>query len=256
MTRAFKIVLLLLTLAAPARASDIGIVIMHGLQGSPGSAVTGRFESAMKANGYAIQTPEMCWSEKRLFDTDFLGCLRDIDAAVAKLQGAGARRIVIAGQSLGGNAALSYAALHPGVAGVIALAPAGNAAGLASNPQVQPSIAQARQMVAGGHANDRAHFTTTNNGKPVPVDTTAAIFLSFTDPQGPAAFSRLLFRVSAPVLWVAGNADQTQRNADAQFAVLPPNPLNRMEHVTAAHLETPAAAVPAALEWLKTLPAR
>ena len=42
------------------------------------------------------------------------------------------------------------------------------------------------------------------------VYTTAAIFLSFHDIQGPAVFPRSLPKVTEPVLWVAGDADRSQ----------------------------------------------
>src|SRR5690242_4523838 len=100
----------------------------------PGAMVTARFEAALKAAGYLVQAPEMCWSRNRIYDARFPDCLRDIDAAIARLRAADARRIVVAGQSEGGNAALTYAASHPDLAGVIAMAPAGNPAMLARNP--------------------------------------------------------------------------------------------------------------------------
>jgi len=240
--------------AGPARAAtDIGVVVLHGTQGMPGTVVTARFEAALRSAGYLVQAPEMCWSRNRIYDAAFPDCQRDIDAAIAKLQAAGARRIVVAGQSEGGNAALNYAASHGGLAGVIALAPAGNPFALAHNPRVQQSVALAQQMAAGGHGNDRASFTNSNNGNDFSVNTTAAIFLSFTDPQGPAAFPRILPKVVVPVLWVAGDADRSQTNADAQFATLPANARNRLVHVGGPHLGTPDAAVGPALEWLKQL---
>jgi pimeloyl-ACP methyl ester carboxylesterase len=235
-------------------ASDIGVVVLHGTQGMPGTIVTSRFERALKDAGYGVQAPEMCWSRNRIYDAPFLDCLRDIDAAAAKLRAAGARRIVIAGQSEGGNAALTYASSHPDIAGVIAFAPAGNPAGLGRNPRVQQSVSQAQQMVANGHGNDRVSFTNLNNGNEFSVYTTPTIFLSFTDPQGPAVFPRNLPRVTVPVLWVAGDADRSQANADAQFATLPANRLSRMVHVGGPHLGTPEAGTGPALEWLKALP--
>jgi pimeloyl-ACP methyl ester carboxylesterase len=237
-------------------ASDIGVVVLHGTQGMPGNIVTSRFEAALKNAGYAVQAPEMCWSRNRIYDAPFPDCLRDIDAAAMKLRSAGAHRIVIAGQSEGGNAALTYASSHPDIAGVIALAPAGNPIGLVRDPRVQDSMTRAQQMVANGHGNDRANFTSTNNGNDFSVNTTAAIFLSFTDPKGPAVFPRNLPKITVPVLWVAGDADRSQANADTWFATLPANSLNRMEHVSARHLGTPDAGIGAALAWLKMLPAR
>src|ERR1700759_851823 len=86
--------------AAPGRAAaaDIGVVVLHGTQGMPGATVTARFEAALKAAGYLGQAPEMCWSRTRIYDAAYPDCLRDIDAAIARLRAAGARRIVMAGR--------------------------------------------------------------------------------------------------------------------------------------------------------------
>lgn len=237
-----------------ARAnSDIGVVVLHGTQGRPGSRADIGFESALKSAGYAVATPEMCWSRDRIYDAPYAECLREIDTAIAKLRAAGANRIVLAGQSMGGNAVLSYAAAHPGLAGVIAMAPASDPRLLNRNPSVRQSVDKAKAMVAAGHGNDRASFTSNNNGRAFSVTTTAAIFLSFVDPDGPAVFARILPKVTEPVLWVAGTADQTQSDADAEFASLPANKLNRMVHFNGPHLGTPDAAVAPALEWLRGL---
>nr|WP_294546435.1 hypothetical protein [uncultured Rhodopila sp.] len=52
---------------------------------------------------------------------------------------------------------------------------------------------------------------------------------------------------------LAGDANRTQANADAQFATLPANQRNRLVHVAGPHPATPDAAVVPALEWLKPL---
>ena len=91
----------------------------------------------------------------RIYDAAFPDCLRDIDTAISALHASGARRIVLAGQSLGGLAALVYSVQHPDLAGVIALAPAGAPSRLARNPRVAQSIAKARQMLAAGQGGQR-----------------------------------------------------------------------------------------------------
>jgi hypothetical protein len=56
-----------------------------------------------------------------------------------------------------------------------------------------------------------------------------------------------------PLLWVAGTADPSQTRAQAEFAQVPVNPLNRFVMVSAAHLGTPDAARDAVLAWLPML---
>lgn len=242
---------------APAHArSDIGVVVLHGKQGTGGDRTTAPFLRALTNAGYAVQAPTMCWSGSRIYDMAFPDCLREIDTAVAALRAAGARRIVVAGQSLGGLAALVYGAQHPELAGVVGLAPAGQPAALVRNRQVAQSLAQARQMLAAGQGAQRSSLTDANNGATFTVFTTPAIFVSFLDPDGPANLGGVLSQVRVPVIWVAGSLDRTQDQAQALFARIPANPLNRFVSVTSTHLGTPAAGADAVLEWLKTLPAQ
>ena len=254
--RTVAIVLLLcLTNIIAARAADVaGVVVIHGLQGKPGSMVTARLEQSLRSAGYQVETPQMCWSQYRVYDATFTDCQRDIDAAMEKLRAAGAKPIIVVGMSLGGNAAFSYVQTHPAVAGIVALAPAGDAAKPPRDPAVQQSVAQAAQMVASGHGAEKAQFNN-RNGTVFTVYTTADIFFSFTDPNGPAAFSRHLGQVKVPVLWVAGDADGSQATADTDFTKLPPNKLNRLIHVSSNHLGTPDAAVDQTLAWISQLSA-
>ena len=53
--------------ALPASAAGpIGVVLLHGKTGMPGAM--GKLAAALGAAGYAVETPEMCWSKKRIFD--------------------------------------------------------------------------------------------------------------------------------------------------------------------------------------------
>jgi hypothetical protein len=95
------VVLALVPAAGLARASahEAGVVVLHGTQGMPGTMVTARFEAALRAAGYLVQAPAMCWSRNRIHDAPSPDGLRDIDSAIARLRAAGARRIAVAGQS-------------------------------------------------------------------------------------------------------------------------------------------------------------
>jgi pimeloyl-ACP methyl ester carboxylesterase len=258
LTIALAFVSIFAATSVPSRAgSDIGIVVLHGKQGTGGGdRTTAPFLQALRGAGYTTQAPTMCWSRSRMYDATWPDCVREIDTAVAALRAAGARRIVVAGMSQGGNAAITYGAQHPELAGVIALAPAGQPKQLVNAPGVGQSIATARQMVAAGQGGQRTSFTDANNGKTFSVTTTPAIYLSIVEPGGPADFPLVLPQLREPIIWVAGTEDPTQRNAAALFAQLPANRLNRFVQVSSAHLQTPAVGAGAVLEWLATLPAQ
>jgi pimeloyl-ACP methyl ester carboxylesterase len=195
----------------------------------------------------------MCWSKRRNYDRPLLDCLAEIDAASARLTARGARKIVVAGMSQGGDAALVYASRHPAIAGVVALAPAAAPEQLNNRPEIAQSVAQARALVAAGRGNETEAFADTNNGTNFTSTTSATIYVSFFDPQGPANMIGAVRAVRVPLLWVAGTADPSQTAANAAFNQAPANPLSRFVTVSSAHLGTPDAARDAVLGWLPTL---
>jgi pimeloyl-ACP methyl ester carboxylesterase len=246
---------------------QIGIVLMHGKMGTPlgGSMPGGRVNpigteliSALRHAGYLVVTPEMCWSQRRSFDAPYPDCLREIDAAIADLHGRGATAIVVAGLSLGGNAALAYGATHPGLLGVIALSAADNArAKLSHDPNAAASLANAQAMVAQGKGDEPTTFFDDNagaqGGYAMSLHTTPRIFVSFNGPDSLANFALTVPKLPVPLLWVAGDNDPTQRQAAAGFANVPANPHNRFVSVHANHVEVPDAATSAVLSWLGDL---
>ena len=133
-----------------------------------------------------VDTPEMCWSRRRIYDRPFLDCLTEIDSAIGRLKGRGAGRIVVAGMSQGGDAALAYGAHNANLTGIIALAPAAAPERQVGLADIAQSVAQARALVAAGRGNETASFVDRNAGGAFPVTTTATIYLSYLDPQGPA----------------------------------------------------------------------
>jgi len=233
-------------------ASDIGIVLMHGKQGTPYKIITG-LASRLESAGYRVDRPELCFSGRRIYDLAYQDCFRDIDAAIARLRGAGARRIVVAGQSLGGNMAIGYGATHAGLAGIMAFAPAPDARMLERNPLIGPAI---RQAQAAANQSARMIFPDTNEGRPpFTVTTTPAIYLSFHAAGSLVDLTVSTPRLQAPLLWIAGDQDPTQRFGPRDtFDRAPPSPLNRYVRVHSTHLETPDAGADAALAWLAGLP--
>jgi esterase/lipase len=252
LARAVAVLLVLCTGATPALADAIGMVLMHGKTGSPNSVITG-LASALQGAGYLIDTPEMCWSRQRIYDRPFIDCLTEIDGAISRLKGRGAGRIVVGGISQGGDAALVYGAWRPGVAGIVALAPAAAPEHQAQLPDIAKSIAEARAMVAAGRGNEAASFADRNAATMLSIRTTPVIYLSYLDPQGPANMVNAVRSLRVPLLWVAGTADPSQTRAEAEFAQVPANPLSRFVRVSATHLGTPDAARDAVLGWLPTL---
>ena len=238
--------------ATPALAQNIGVVLMHGNTDSPNGTIA-QLAAAMEGAGYLVERPEMCWSYRRKRDRPFLDCLAELEPPIARLMGRGARAIVVAGMSQGGLGAVVLGARRPGLAGVIGLAPSAPERLASLFPQISESIAHARAMVAEGRGNERGSFIDLNIRGPFSVDTTAAIYLSFFDPAGPANMLENTPRLRAPLLWVAGTTDRSQPGPGYAFTRAPTNPLNRYVMVSADHLGTPTAAREAVLAWLREL---
>lgn len=252
----FSAVLIALLIGPVAQAETIGVVLMHGKQGTPQ-----QFEglsAALEQAGFSTERPEMCWSRQRIYDLAYLDCLRDVDAAAMRLRQRGATAIVIAGQSLGGNGAFGYGARHQDLKGVIAMAPAHAPQFLINRPEIASSVATAQAMIAQGKGGEQAEFTDVNTGPGASfynfqVTTSAAIYVSFFAPDSPSLMGPNVAGLTAPLLLISGDNDPTQRAASALFARVPPRPFNRYVNVVADHLGTPAASRDVILSWLADL---
>ena len=237
----------------PACAQEqIGVVLMHGKQ-STSERMQG-LGGAIEAAGFVTEAPEMCWSHRRIYDMTYANCLREIDGAIARLKQKNATVFVIAGQSLGANGALGYGALTKGLKGVIALAPGHRPEFFSRRFQVAASLALARDLTAKGSGGVRAKFTDVNGDVIITVETTPDIYLSFVAPNSRAVMPANAARLTAPLLYVVGTNDPLQKRGPNEiFAKAPPHPLNRYVTVRAEHRNTPAAATPAVVAWLKEL---
>lgn len=251
-------VLALLTATAPARALDpatTGVVLMHGKWGN-NSQMRGVAEDLREA-GFLADLPEMPWSGTRLFDRSFDAAMEEIDSAAERLRAKGATRIVVAGQSLGGNAALAYAARGRPLAALVLFAPAHFPEGSFFREKAGDSIDKARAMVAAGEGDESGSFISLNDGnRNRPIRATARNYLSYYAPDAPAAMTLSAPKAGpAAILWIAGSLDKTTETFATRVRPLipPATPVERLD-VTASHMDTPDAGKAKAVEWLKALP--
>ena len=241
-----------LPLVKADQSEKIGVVILHGFGASPNQHIAGLTDTLTK-NDYLVERPEMCWSLKRAYDQSYLECLKAIDAAITKLKDRGATRVVVAGFSMGGVAALAYGASHEGLDGVIAIAPAHFPDYFSKRTETAASIAKAQAMVKSGHGDDKAAFAEFTTGW-TKLNVPAGIYLSFNGPDSPGFGQANAAKLKTPLLWVAGTSDPSQKDGpDFAFAKAPPNAFNRYVKVAADHLGTPDASREAVLAWLKDL---
>lgn len=248
-------VLLLAVLTAVsgnAALSDarVGVVIMHGKQSAPDEHTP--LAEVLAAAGHPVERPEMCWSARRIYDRPYLECLRDVGAAIERLQQRGAMAFVVAGHSLGANGALAYGARHR-VAGVVALAPGHRPEVLAARPAIAAALQQARTLLVQGRGREQRSFPDFNGDLTVEVTATPETYLSFLAPDSPAAMPSNASRLRAPLLYVVGTGDPLQRGPDEIFAKAPAHPLNCYVTVRAAHFDTSAASSETVVAWLRAL---
>jgi pimeloyl-ACP methyl ester carboxylesterase len=247
----------------PRERGPIGIVFLHGklapIGEGPGAArqLIGR----LRGDGYLVAVPEMCWSRRRGFDHAYPECLAEIDGVIADLKSRGASRVVIGGISSGATAAIAYAVAHSELRGVFALSPADDPERKARTPAFAASLDQARDLVAQGHGEEMSSFadvnTTTGGPFEVTLATTPRIFLSFYGPDAPTHLPMTVAKLRAPLLWISGDRDPTQRGIRGYaFDKAPPNPLNRFVTVEANHIGVLDAGGDAVLDWLAALKAR
>ena len=243
---------------AGSAADKIGVVLMHGELGAPQRVIDG-LAQALSHAGYLVNTPDMCWSGRRGYEAPFDECLATVDDAIVRLKNLGAGSIVVGGFSLGGVGAIAFGASHPGLTGIFAVAPAHDARAVAENPDIADNIARAQKLVATGKGDETSAFDDVGFGAAGAyvneIATTPAIYLSFFGPASHADIAGAARRLTAPLLWVAGKDDPTQRDGAAAFAGVPKNALNRYVVVAGGHQSAPEASKDAVLSWLKDVAA-
>lgn len=255
--------LLLFSWYSGAQAEDLqrgsmGVVLMHGKGGQPSRNIA-TLAQTLEAEGVKVVTPVMAWSGSRgqpfNYDKTYDMALREIDGAIAKLRARGATKFIVAGQSLGANAALAFAARKPGgISGVIMLAP-GHTPERMRSADILSAQAEARQMVAAAKGSQRREFPDLNVGQSFMVTGTYAGWYSYFDPLGAANMPANAARLRAmPILYVVGRSDPLTRMGRAYiYKQAKPHPKSRYVEVNADHFDTPHHARSLVLDWLKSL---
>jgi dienelactone hydrolase len=228
-------------MALPADAKDLkgwGIVVMHGKGGRPGSMEV--VSSALQTAGAVVLTPTMSWSSGY---RTYSQALDEVAGHIAALKAQGATRIALVGQSLGANVALGYGAQRGGIAAIVAMAPGHRPEAMLR--KTGESLSRARQAVAAGRGGEADTYADINVGREFTVRTTAAAYVSFFDPDGPALMTRNAGRLrGARLLWIIGDGDPLARAVVEGGTVI---------NVTAGHLDTPKAGAAPAVDWLRSL---
>jgi len=245
-------------LAQSRALAGYGIVLLHGKGGQPGGNIAS-LAAALESEGAAVLMPKMAWSGSQgrpdKYDVPYEGALAPISSGVEQLK-ARARKIIVAGQSLGANAAFGYAARHgAGLAGIIALAPGHTPERAGFRSRFADDVARAKQLMASGRGGTLATFADTNQGNAFQVRATPSAYLSFFDPNGPAIIPRNAKAMPAmPLLWVIGRRDRlAEAGRGYAFDQAPIHPKSRYLEIDSDHFNTPAASRREVIAWLQAL---
>lgn len=236
-------------------ADRIGVVLMHGKGGHPGAGID-TLAARLSAAGFEVVAPEMPWSRNRIYDRDYEESMAEIDAAVAKLKAKGAIRIVVAGQSMGANAAIGYGARRDGLAAVVAIA-AGHSPGSPTfRKKLGADVEKARALVAAGKGEEAVSVGDVNQGEYFPRKVRARVYLSWFDPEGPASMPRNAAKLKPATLfmWIVGEDDPISRfGRRVIYDKAPANPKNVYVVVSGGHRETADVGADKIVAWLKGL---
>ena len=251
-------------LAVPAGAlaqSPLGIIVLHGKQGTPtGNQGLSVIASNLQSAGHKVVQPAMpwgrgSWESINVTVEDMLGLL---DAQAAQLRAQGAGRIVVIGHSLGAAVGLAYAVERGNLAGLVMLAPGHNPAGAyRSNDKIRVDVDRARQLVEQGKGNETINAADNNQGSNITMSVRAAVYYSWQNPNGIASMPVEAPRMPAatPLLMVLGEKDPAYGRAEGQlYRPAAKNPYSKYVTNGANHFETPMAATKVVTDWVLGLP--
>jgi pimeloyl-ACP methyl ester carboxylesterase len=234
---------------------------MNGKQGPTNSAGSNDIAAKAAAAGIKAIVPSMPWGqggwEKISVTPD--QAFGMIDGHANQLRGQGAQRIVVGGQSLGANVALSYAVARQNVAGVVMAAPGHNPFGSYDrNPSIKEAVEQACKLATSGQGDQPFSGQDENQGNSVRVSTTAAVYYAWMNPRGRASMpvqAREL-PASIPVMVIIGTKDSSFGFTEANiYKPAAKNPYSKYLVIDGGdHRNTDHSASQRIVDWIKGLP--
>lgn len=238
---------------ALAAGPTIGVIVMHGKWGNPGTVAS--FARQMESAGYLTENLEMPWSGRRSYDVGVDALVGEIDAAAQRLKDRGATKIVLAGHSLGAAGGLHYVT-RKRVDGFIAIAPGHSPEGSKLRDMFAGSVAKAREMVARGEGDEKDRFSDFNSGnRSRQVGMKARVYLDFFAPDGPMNFTGNAAKIlpGTNVLWlVPAHEEPGLKGLSARTLPLIPASVKVQKiEVEADHMGAPEKSGEAALEWIR-----
>ncbi|MGE0152883.1 MAG: alpha/beta fold hydrolase [Reyranellaceae bacterium] len=244
-----------------AAQSDIGVVLMHGKQAMPGQPPgMAQLESELQRHGAKVVSPQMPWASGswQKIDVTVEGAHALIDAQVSQLRARGARRIVVAGHSIGANVALSYAVARPDVAAIVMISPGHSPSFSARTmPDYVAALEKAAALVQSGQGAQAFTGPDNNQGRKFDVSTTAEIYQSWMSPRRAANMANQAPLLSAriPVLVLMGDSDPAASITEGSiYRPAAKHPYSKYLAVAGDHGGAIGGAVGQVAAWVAGLP--
>ncbi len=154
--------------------------------------------------------------------------------------------------------AIGYAARHPDLAGVVALAPGHLPEAERLRSFVSDAVARAKQLIAAGKGNVPQTFPDMAQGIPLTTTATPDRLSQHVrsrrtggDPEKHRGHGA---EKPVPLLWVVGKLDPIDRRGpEYAFNAGAKNPKSKYIEVFAGHLTTPLVARKQVVEWINSL---
>lgn len=248
------LVFFLSTLSSSAfAAQDCVVILMHGKWGGPKTPYLKVLADKVSSVCH-VELREMPWSRTRNYDQTYEPTLQDLSAAVTGYRTEGYKKVFVAGQSLGANAAMAYQASIGDADGVIALSPGHSPRYMYTSGLTQQAVNEARRAVTAGTLDAKVSMTDLNQGQRKELVLRADVLLSYFDPDGlgDMATTATQFKRPAPFLWVIGTHDLLYREGKAYaFDKVPKLPQNQYLAINATHATAPEIASDQVVDWIK-----
>ncbi len=237
-------------------SSTTAVIALHGKWGKPPGPLAASFEAA----GARVVSPAMTWSRERLYDVDYASALEEVHVLVLKLRAEGVTTVVLAGHSLGANAAIAYAARYGDVDAMMIFAPGHVPEVQYRAGQTHASLRAARERREIGQGEQRDfEFTDFNSGdRKRQIVSSALVYLSFYEPQGLANMSESAaqVRTSIPVFYAGTTQDPIHRWGQGPRYIYDRLPMHRKSvylESAASHMDVPQVVAAPGLAFLAGL---
>lgn len=260
MQRIASILLFMLFLVCAPLASiadeKIGVVLMHGTQGTSGpKSPLGPLLRAFRKAGILYTAPDMPWSRRRHLSKTVEESLLEIYKAVERLKAKGATKIVVGGQSLGATAAMAYGGHKKGLTGILVISPGHIPSKSGWQKRMGYDYLRAEKLIKQGKGKVRTKFKSA--GKRVfTFTTTPEIYFSWYEPNGPTNYKANAEKMEpgTALFWIQGKDDKINTHGEfLAFYYAPEHPKSKYVVVRGGHLATPRIGAKQIVEWLKLL---